>query len=149
VTIGHPISSIEGPATFSSREELRPVGSRVAAGKFGEEAAYKEPNYSLAFTLWNPRENGNRAQGCDIECCPLDCLRVGARELMGRKRSCRSTSSPDVVDIIVFHQPGIEIGLELVERVNGSYPRTRFDRTLRGFPDREMTNHSCWYICPT
>ena len=25
-----------------------PVGSRVAAGKFGEEAAYKEPNYSLA-----------------------------------------------------------------------------------------------------
>ena len=52
MTIGHPISSIEGPATFSSREELPmiscPVGSRVAAGKFGEEAAYKEPNYSLA-----------------------------------------------------------------------------------------------------
>ena len=52
MTIGHPISSIEGRATFSSREELPmiscPVGSRVAAGKFGEEAAYKEPNYSLA-----------------------------------------------------------------------------------------------------
>ena len=25
-----------------------PVGSRVEAGKLGEEAAYKEPNYSLA-----------------------------------------------------------------------------------------------------
>jgi len=64
VTIGHPISSIEGPATFSSREELPmiscPVGSRVAAGKLGEEAAYKEPNYSLAFTLWNPRQMGIR-----------------------------------------------------------------------------------------
>ena len=35
-----------------------PVGSRVAAGKLGEEAAYKEPNYSLAFTLWNPRQMG-------------------------------------------------------------------------------------------
>ena len=35
-----------------------PVGSRVAAGKLGEEAAYKEPNYSPAFTLWNPRQMG-------------------------------------------------------------------------------------------
>ena len=37
-----------------------PVGSRVAAPEFGEEAAYKESNYSLAFTLWNPRQMGIR-----------------------------------------------------------------------------------------